>query len=84
MSLDLENNLSQKHARNPLSLQNMAKNCSPKTEDRYRSAIFCSFFDPEALQSGFGVNFFFGLANFRKITGEFLSEFCQRIFPANF
>ena len=32
-------------------------------------------FDPEALQCGFGVNFYFALANFRKIAGEFLSEF---------
>ena len=36
--------------------------------------------DPEVLQSGFGVIFQFGLANVRKIAGEFLSEFLQRSF----
>ena len=33
------------------------------------------------LQSGFGVSFCFGLANFRKVVGEFLSE-VKQIFPA--
>ena len=36
----------------------------------------------EVLQSGFGVNV--GLAKFRKIASEFLSEFFQQIFPAIF
>ena len=35
--------------------------------------------DPEVLQSGFGLNSWIGLANFRKINGEFLGEFPQRI-----
>ena len=39
---------------------------------------------PEALQSGFGLNVYLGLANFRKIACKFLSEFFQRFFPANF
>ena len=37
--------------------------------------------DPEVLQSEFGVTFSFGMANFRKFAGEFLSELFQRIFP---
>ena len=41
-------------------------------------------FDPEVLQSGFGVNFSFWSANFRKIAGEFLREFLQGIFSVNF
>ena len=32
-------------------------------------------FNPEVMQSGFGVNFYFGPANFGKIDREFLSEF---------
>ena len=36
-------------------------------------------FDREFLQSGFGVNFYFGLANFRKIVDDFLNELSQRI-----
>ena len=31
-------------------------------------------FEPEVLQSGFGVIFYFGLPNFRTIAGDFLSE----------
>ena len=30
--------------------------------------------EPEVLRSGFGVNFLFGPANFRKIAGKFLSD----------
>ena len=30
---------------------------------------------PDVMQSGSGVNFYFGPANFRKIAGEFLSKF---------
>ena len=40
--------------------------------------------DPEVLQSGFSVSFYFGPANSRKIGGEFLSEFSQRNCPATF
>ena len=44
-----------------------------------KSLVYCFFlpllFGPDVLQSGFGVNFYFGPANFRKIAGEFLSEF---------
>ena len=43
-----------------------------------------SFAALELLQSGFGVSFKLGLANFRKIAGESLSEFLQRIFPQIF
>ena len=42
------------------------------------------FFGPGVMQSGFGVNFYFGPANFRKIAGEFLSEFWWRILIAIF
>ena len=38
------------------------------------------FFDPEVPQSGFGVNYFYlGLADLKKLAGEVLSEFFQRI-----
>ena len=36
------------------------------------------------MQSGFGVNFWFGPANFRKIASEFRGKFLQRFFSANF
>ena len=39
--------------------------------------------EPEALQSGFGVYFLFGPANFSEIAGEILSDFSLRNFPAN-
>ena len=39
-------------------------------------------FDPEVLQSGDGSNFCVGLANFRKIAHECLSEFFGRLGPA--
>ena len=40
--------------------------------------------DPEVLQSGFGSIFFVGLANFRSIAHEFLSELFSEYFPQNF
>ena len=39
--------------------------------------------DPEVLQSGFGLNFKFGLANFRRVIGEFFQQIspCQGFRP---
>ena len=41
------------------------------------------FSDPEVLQSGFGANLKFGMANFRKIARKILSEFLPDNFLAN-
>ena len=41
----------------------------------FRSLEFVLFFDPDVMQSGFGVKFLFWPANFRKVVGECLSEF---------
>ena len=40
--------------------------------------------DPKVMQGGFGLIFYSGLANLGKINGEFLREFFQRIFLANY
>ena len=40
----------------------------------------CSFVDPEALQSGYGLNCYFWSGDFKKIAGEFLSGFFQHFF----
>ena len=37
----------------------------------------------EALQSGFGVNFYFGPANFRKLPANFSANFDVEFFSAN-
>ena len=36
-----------------------------------RVFVFAADFGPDVMQSGFGVNFYLGPANFRKIAGEF-------------
>ena len=51
-----------------------ARKLVPELRNKFRE-IGGHYVGPDVMQSGFGVNFFLGPANCRKIAGEFLREF---------